>query len=201
MGRSRTSISAVTLLAILGMVSGVLAGAAKTAPELRATVRIDNNAGVPAVLLKFAEARANQVFAMSGINIDWVDRKEADRLQLVAPYTILIMAEAPVSLKAAMDQIGVDLMGHAAPTVGRAYIYYDRVRKLGSIPPRDTSATLGDVIAHELGHLMLPPGHSNIGIMRHAINLTTRRLETFTKVEAQEIRERLPRQIAAVEAR
>jgi hypothetical protein len=59
---------------------------------------------------------------------------------------------------------------------------------------------LGDVIAHELGHLMLPPGHSNFGIMRRALDMTTRRLETFTNAEAKEIRERVRRQ-AATETR
>jgi hypothetical protein len=196
MGRSHTAVSVVTIFAILGMADGVLAGPAKAEPNLRATVRIDDQAGVPAVLLKFAEARADQVFAMSGVNIDWVDREEADRLQSVAPYTILIMAEAPASLKVAMAHMGMDLMGQAAPSIGRAYVYYDRVLKVGSIPPRDVVAMLGDVIAHELGHLMLPPGHSNLGIMRHAIDMTTRRLETFTKLEANEIRERVRGPIA-----
>ena len=196
MGRLRSAVPAVAIFAILGIVDGVHAGAAKTEPELHVAVRIDDKADVPGVLLKFAKARAAEVFAMSGVKVDWVDAVDTGRLKLVTPYTILIMPEAPGSLKVAMAHIGVDLMGQGAPSVGRAYIYYDRVLKNGSIPPRDASATLGDVIAHELGHLILPPGHSNAGIMRRAINMTTRRLETFTDVEAKEIRERFPRQIA-----
>jgi hypothetical protein len=88
-------------------------------------------------------------------------------------------------------------MGQGAPLVGRAYIYYDRVMKLNPVPPRDVITTLGDVIAHELGHLMLPAGHSNVGIMRPSINMTSRRLETFTDVEAAEIRNRVRRQTVA----
>jgi hypothetical protein len=38
------------------------------------------------------------------------------------------------------------------------------------------------------------PGHSNVGIMRPSISMTSRRLETFTEVEAAQIREHLRRQ-------
>jgi hypothetical protein len=62
------------------------------------------------------------------------------------------------------------------------------------IPPRDIVTTLGDVMAHELGHLILPPGHSNVGIMRPTLNMMSRRVETFTQQEAAQIREHLQRQ-------
>jgi hypothetical protein len=143
--------------------------------------------------LKFAKERAAAVFAMKGVTVDWIDGTEANRLNVVAPYMILNMAEAPARLKAQMENLGMDVMGQGAPLVGRAYIYYDRVLKLNPAPPRDVITTLGDVIAHELGHLMLPAGHSNVGIMRPSINMTSRRLETFTEVEAAQIRERVQR--------
>jgi len=56
---------------------------------------------------------------------------------------------------------------------------------------RDVVTVLGDVMAHELGHLLLPPGHSSIGIMRPQIDMMSRTLATFTKDEAAEIRRRL----------
>jgi hypothetical protein len=174
---------------------GVSAASWGSEPELRITVRIDDKAGVQGVYLKFAKERAAEVFAMKRVKLDWIDGEEANRLKVVAAYTILIMAEAPARRKAAMESLGADVMGQGAPLIGRAYIYYDRVLKLNPVPPRDIITTLGDVIAHELGHLMLPPGHSNVGIMRPSINMTSRRLETFTTHEAAHIRERVRRQI------
>jgi hypothetical protein len=126
---------------------------------------------------------------MRGVKVDWIDGDEANRLKVVASYTVLIMTEAPASLRAEMKRLGMDVMGQGAPMVGRAYIYYDRVLKLNPAPPRDIITTLGDVMAHELGHLLLPPGHSNTGIMRPDINMMSRRLETFTDVEAAHIHE------------
>jgi len=192
MGRS--ALSALVVAASLLMADGVWAASRSDQPELRITVRLDDKAGVQGVYLKFAKERAAEVFAMKGVKVDWIDGNEANRLKVVAPYTVLIMAEAPATLKAKMEALGMDVMGQGAPMVGRAYIYYDRVMKLNPVPPRDVITTLGDVIAHELGHLMLPVGHSNVGIMRPSINMTSRRLETFTEAEAAQIREHLRRQ-------
>jgi hypothetical protein len=192
MGRS--ALSALVVAATLVTVDGVSAAGREAEPELRITVRVDDRAGVQGVYLKYAKDRAAQVFAMKGVKLDWIDGTEANRLKVVAPYTILIMAEAPAKLKAQMEGLGMDVMGQGAPLVGRAYIYYDRVLKLNPAPPRDVITTLGDVIAHELGHLMLPVGHSNVGIMRPSINMTSRRLETFTEEEAAQIRGHLRRQ-------
>jgi hypothetical protein len=190
----RTALSALIVAASLLTAEGVSAADRGPEPELRITVRIDDKAGVQGVYLKFAKNRAAEVFAMKGVKLDFIDAEEANRLKVVAPYTILIMAEAPARLKAEMERLGMDVMGQGAPTVGRAYIYYDRVLKLNPVPPRDIITTLGDVMAHELGHLMLPPGHSNVGIMRPDINMTSRRLETFTDVEATHIQEHVRRQ-------
>ena len=192
MGRS--ALSALIMAASLLMADGVWAASRSDQPELRITVRLDDKAGVQGVYLKFAKERAAEVFAMKGVKVDWIDGNEANRLKVVAPYTVLIMAEAPATLKAKMEALGMDVMGQGAPMVGRAYIYYDRVMKLNPVPPRDVITTFGDVIAHELGHLMLPVGHSNVGIMRPSINMTSRRLETFTEAEAAQIREHLRRQ-------
>jgi len=191
----RTTLSALGVAASLVMADGVSAAGRGAEPELRITVRVDDKAGVQGVYLKFAKQRAAEVFAMRGVKLDWADGEDATRLKAVASYTILIMAEAPARLKAEMERLGTDVMGQGAPLVRRAYIYYDRVLKLNPVPPRDIITTLGDVMAHELGHLMLPPGHSNVGIMRPDINMTSRRLETFTDVEAAHIREQLRQQI------
>jgi len=197
MARPKAAVSALVAVAMLATAVSSFGAGRDADPQLQITVRVDDKAGVQGAVLKLAEARAADVFAMSGVSVDWLDGEEAIRLKLRTPYTILIMSEAPAKLKAAMEQLGTDVMGQGAPFVGRAYIYYDRVRELRPSPPRDVITTLGDVIAHELGHLMLPPGHSLSGIMRPSIDMASRRVETFTKDEAVMIREHLHRLIAA----
>src|SRR5262245_48767388 len=190
----RTALSALVVAASLVTAASASAAGRGQEPELRITVRLDDKAGVQGVYLKYAKDRAARVFAVRGGKPGWNDGAEAKRLKIGAPYKVLNMSGATATLKAAMENLGMDVMGQGAPLVGRAYIYYDRVMKLNPVPPRDVITTFGDVIAHELGHLMLPVGHSNVGIMRPSINMTSRRLETFTEAEAAQIREHLRRQ-------
>ena len=127
---------------------------------------------------------------MSGVRVEWIDGEKANRLKIVAPYTIVIVPEPLAPVKAQAEHLGTDVMGQAAPVVGRAYIYYDRILRILT-PSHDIVTTLGDVMAHELGHLVLPIGHSLVGIMRPTVNMRSRRVETFTEVEAGEIHARL----------
>ena len=179
------------LLASLMAMAATRTASAQEGPARTITVRMDDKAGVQGALLKIAEARATDVFAMSGVRLEWIDGGDAIRQKITTDFIILIMAEAPAKLKAAMENLGSDVMGQGAPSAGRAYIYYDRIVAFRPVPPRDIPTTLGDVMAHELGHLILPPGHSSTGIMRPTIATTSRRIETFTKSEASEIQSRL----------
>jgi hypothetical protein len=189
--RKWRAAAAVVIVALVGAPRRASAHGGTGEGESAATiaVRVDDKTGVQGALLKLAEARASEVFAMSGVRIVWIDGKEASRLNLAVPYTILIMPEAPTQLKA-RDAHGTDVMGQGAPFIGRAYVYYDRVSTV-LIAPRDIVTMLGDVMAHELGHLVLPPGHSSVGIMQPSINMTSRRVETFTQAETEAIHARL----------
>jgi hypothetical protein len=76
-----------------------------------------------------------------------------------------------------------DVLGFAAPSVSRAWVFWDRIEAAKARAPA-TAIVLGDVMAHELGHLILAsPGHSFRGIMRGEIPLRMRATETFTKRE------------------
>ena len=180
---------AVAVFAVVLMAAHAEAADDTGQPLLR--VRVDNQAAVPGAVLRFAEARAGQVFREAGVVVEWVGEDEAIRRHVRADFTVLVMAEAPAKLKAAAEHLGLDVMGQGAPVAARAYIYYDRIAAAVTSPHRDVVTVLGDVMAHELGHLLLPPGHSSIGIMRPQIDMMSRTLATFTKDEAAEIRRRL----------
>ena len=115
----RTALSALVVAASLVTADSVWAADRGQEPELRITVRLDDKAGVQGVYLKFAKERAAEVFAFKGVKLDWIDGAEANRLKIVAPYTVLIMTEAPATLKAAMENLGMDVMCRPAAAVGR----------------------------------------------------------------------------------
>ena len=81
-------------------------------------------------------------------------------------------------------------MGQAIKAGRRAFVFYERIASAASVrPDRDLLSMLGDIVAHELGHLMLPTwGHSSTGIMSPNVDLMSRRLRTFTPAEAALIR-------------
>ena len=78
-----------------------------------------------------------------------------------------------------------------------AYAFYDRVQLYSAELGLDASQMLGHVMAHELGHLLLPHGaHSLAGVMRGAWDGTQAKQATlgrltFTSAEAALIRDRL----------
>lgn len=159
-----------------------------TTNQPTALVRVDNLAEVRAVDMDFAKRRAATVFGNIGARIVWIDEDSAARNHVKAPFTLVVTAERLSSQASAL----LDALGFAEPAVGRAGIFWDRIAELNARSAQSIPAILGDVMAHELGHLLLaPPGHSSWGIMRPGVNVRVLPAGTFTKAQAREILTRL----------
>lgn len=170
-------------------VPGSVLGLADTDDLAMVIVRLDNLAAVPVDSLRFAENRAAEVFTRIGARVRWIDQEAARREGIQAPFT-LVLVNAVVAVPRVT--LLVDALGFADLTVRRAHVFYDRVEALNLGASRSIASILGDVMAHELGHLLLPlPGHARDGIMRPGINVNKWALETFTPSQAQAIRSRL----------
>jgi hypothetical protein len=160
--------------------------------DVNVVVRIDNYAAVPAGILKFAEARSAEIYEQIGVRLTWTDGQDAIRDNRLLPYTLVLLTPQEAEQKAAREGVTDGVVGAAAMVARRAYVYYERVLTMSLPPDRDVVTLLGDVMAHELGHLMLPPqSHAQTGIMRAHFDLNSRLIETFTDPEAAAIRNRL----------
>src|SRR4030095_8991182 len=180
---------AAAILVVLFALSAVDTVASEEPNTPTAIVRLDNVALVRADDLDFAESRAAEVFSRIGVRVTWIDEETAVREHLRPPFTIVLI-NSGVQLQA--RPAVVDALGFADPGVSRAHVIYDRVEALTARSQRSAASLLGDVIAHELGHLMLPsPRHSARGIMRSGVEVHTRSLETFTDPQAKQIVSRL----------
>jgi hypothetical protein len=156
-----------------------------------AVVRVDNPGAVPADRLQFAEGRAGEIFRRIDIRVTWVDAQTAIREEekIVARYTVVLTDQRFENLGQGLVD---DALGRAAPFARRAYVYYDRIAATQIGEPRTVGSILGDVIAHELGHLMLPSlDHSFTGIMRPNVSADSSWIETFNAAQARQIRTRL----------
>src|SRR5215470_15303204 len=117
-----------------------------------AVVRVDNVVAVPADSLQFAEERAAYVFSLIGVDVRWISEDVAFEEHLNAPFTIvLVNAERNPRQAALIDET----LAFADPGVHRAHVFYDRITALNVRSGQSPAIVLGDVIAHELGHLML----------------------------------------------
>lgn len=171
-----------------------------TRPQL--TVYVSNSAHSAESSLLEAEREAARIFRTAGIGVDWVNcaRNEASAIasrcnQAPGPAELVIRI-IPRAREASQNVTGMSFLG---PTGGvYADIFFDRVLELQQVDPGLTLAPiLGDVIAHELGHLLLGENsHSHIGLMQATWKYPQLRLIEigqlrFSSSEATQLRERI----------
>ena len=154
-----------TWIAGLVLCAGLTAGhtaAAQTPGQPIVYVLIMDRAEVPADTLNRAQDEATRVFQLSGIALVWVDAETCQ----AGCLTVRIVTQ-PVSAKSRNPHmLGV------APSTQEArginlWIFYPRIRAYSAELGMHASQLLGHVMAHEMGHLLLPYGaHSLAGVMR-----------------------------------
>jgi hypothetical protein len=166
------------------------------------SIGLDDYGNVPVGQLAHAQVDVAQVYCDVGIEIAWRETRHlsTDTPPGQTPFTssrpgltIIILSPdmvtrmAPPSTALGTAPGSVDGPGHIA------YVFYSR---LPIISVGNDDEIMGLVIAHEIGHLLLPHGsHSDTGIMRGQWGfreLRRVRLHAlgFTPFQAQEIRRR-----------
>jgi hypothetical protein len=182
----------ITGLVMCAGLNGLHTAAAQTPIQPVVQVHIIDGAEVPEDTLERAQSEATYVFRLSGITLVWVDAKGCQNSCL----TVRIVVQAISAKSRNPHMLGVAPSTEEARGIN-VWIFYPRVRAYSSDLGIHASTLLGHVMAHEMGHLLLPLGaHSLTGIMRaewdpaQVRNATRGRL-TFTPDQAALIRERL----------
>jgi hypothetical protein len=172
---------------VWAVAAGLIAGQAEPAQArvpVAVTIRVDNLAGVPAGDVRTATSEAAQIFRRAGVEIAWA----GDDVVPGPGRLMLILTNAGPAIGAEPG----DVAGTAARPVFRAYVFCNRVAAVSSHAPVDARVMLGRVIAHEIGHLLLPPdSHSPTGIMRPQIDLSRDEFNGFTGHQVDAIRRAL----------
>jgi hypothetical protein len=189
---------ASTILLAAGLISvsaARLLGAQHTHDERTATsdrreativLHVVNFAALSRDVLDPARDRVAKVYESIGVRTVWVDSEQAVEKHLDGGLHLTAML-----LSHEMLGISDDAFGRAHPGIGRAYIFCNRVRSMPG--PKFFASQLGAVIAHEVGHLVLPEkGHSRSGIMRAEMDVQhAMSLQSFDKSQADSIRKTL----------
>lgn len=178
-----------TGLFILAMTYGGAAGAgAAPQQEVRdLTVAVAHYADVDPKTMKEAERVASEVYRRAGIEIQWVEPSTYEGATRL--YVNVLSQEMAAPYYASDETVGFAIPGSRA-----ANVIYERVRQAARRRHVASGVLLGYVIAHELGHLLLPAhSHSSSGLMRPDIDMelaATKKLR-FTAHQVALIQERL----------
>jgi predicted Zn-dependent protease len=140
----------------------------------------DAQSAAPPEIVASAERIAGDVYRAIGVALEWADAGCAAGEHRLTVNMIAREASA-------IDVSNVTL-GFAEPGTSVATVLYDRIVTFAKHYRVKRDVLLGYAIAHEIGHLLLPPNsHSREGVMRPVLNLeeaTAKRLR-FTKEQGE----------------
>jgi hypothetical protein len=184
------------LLVGLGALGGAMSiDARERTPTV--IVHIDDRAGVATSAMRRAKTEVERMFRRADVALVWTDGPliapvprpaDGDAMRLAVVVGTIPAASMP-SQRRGTDSV----LGEAMPDLGRAYVYYDALTATFATRPRaDVDMMFALVLAHELGHLLLPAdSHSRFGIMRPSIDESTATFNRFTSDQSSMIRRRL----------
>jgi hypothetical protein len=182
MSTRRAWRAAVVLAAGLAVPASSAGG---TPEEIGLRVRIDNPAGVPPGALSRALSEVEEIFAAADVRIEWRTNNDGG----TACGADRILTLHVVKVEPATGQRRYAVLGLAARPSRRAFVFYDRLLDAAASHPIDLAVVLGQVMAHELGHLLLPPGpHPPFGLMRGNLEFGAPRPRRFSETEARQLR-------------
>jgi hypothetical protein len=142
----------------IAMLSVYLSGAAQP----KVTVRVYNLAKVPDGILSEALSAGKAILAQAGIESEWATR-EVESCD-PAVFTIRVL-RGTSRVHGVPEAFGAALLTRYAEPPNRADAFYGSVLEYATTP-RETAWLLANVMAHEVGHLLLGSKHSPRGLMR-----------------------------------
>jgi hypothetical protein len=160
-------------------------------------VRVQNLSEVDAATLVQALEIASSVFVKAGVDV----RGTTTEPPIAEDFQVfdLIIAEHAVETprRRQLTALPFDVLGEANLPAHRAYAYYNRIRHSASwLKKGFATLILAEVIAHEVGHLLLPDSHHAAkGIMRRSVALRAHPVETFGGREIRLINDRLQQRL------
>lgn len=142
-------------------------GPSSDSPEI--TVMVNNSVQMPVFVLRHAESEASRIFAVSGIQIRWLDcapdlgrEDPCHRVPGQNEFEVHVVRTGQTSLDSIFGNafMGQDGDGKYCD------IFFDPIQETARTTRTGLSPLIATVIAHELGHLLLGShSHSFFGIM------------------------------------
>jgi hypothetical protein len=160
-----------------------IADAAEPEHLLTIDLRMRNDARVPAHVLETSQDEVARIFADVGLAVRWTETAPRFTVQIVPQVLGFDRAASPV--------MGVALL---RPNDAMAQVFFRQVQAFARAYDVDLGRMLAYVIAHEIGHLLLPGNaHSPTGLMqadwdKALVRDAAKGSLTFTAAQAARIR-------------
>jgi hypothetical protein len=134
-----------------------IADAAEPVAPRTLDLQMRTETAVSSIVLEQSQEEVTRIFAEAGVTVRWA--RTSPR------YTVTIVSQVLGFDRAASSVMGVALR---KPIPG-VQVFFKQVQDFSRTYELDLSTMLAHVIAHEIGHLMLPGyGHSPTGLMQPA---------------------------------
>ncbi len=170
----------------------LIGGSSEAADPSKPTVvlQLIDNARVPNTVMAEALTHVERVFAAIGVHVAWLDGTTKPCGQV--DFVVTLLPSTVTDHEKSSGEIAENIAGWASRADARAFVYPDRLRVLAERTRRSAGVLLGRAIAHEVGHLTLPPGHSRTGIMANGLDARpTTAWAQFTPKQGRAIRDLL----------
>ena len=155
-------------------------------------VRVDNDAKIPAADLAEMEDEVARSFLGVGVQVIWQHGEVALDDSRGMRVHLRLLSRLNAERKIAKERIGNTVLGQTNRPARRVYIFCHRIVEASVKYLHDYTRILGLVVAHELGHVLLPAGsHSDSGIMKGRTNFWGKIAHEFTPEEGEAIRDGL----------
>ncbi len=187
------------------LICALLSSAALSA-GVKMNVSICNLGQLPTSVVARAEDQAAALFSSVDVEVVWNACGEGPASQQAASerwFTVRLRNDAAPKMAGPSS---LDAMGRAYVTDEEhgnlADAYYRTVKSAAEASDSDPGALLGCVMAHELGHLLLGPGHVPGGIMRAGwksadLDAVRKRSLKFNSAQGARIHSELETRVAA----
>ena len=146
---------------------------------------------VPRWELQPAIEQTTRALRAAGILAEWRNQPDHGPAPRPNELTLLLLSAEMTARKCALEDIGPRVLGTSAPAAARAWIFLDRVTTVANRLGLAVVDILGQVITHELGHLLLGHAAGREAVMREQVLLTGAGYFRFSRKQAEQMQARL----------
>jgi len=157
---------------VVGIATGTaaMAAPAEAQSEPALVIKVENHANVGVLELEAGLELARRLYRLAGVRTEWPVTKRPVTGPVLGPDKASISV---VLLGRGMSSLGTkaSVLGVAPPMPADArrhvFIFTERVEKFAIRHDLSLARVLGHVIAHEIGHVLMPgAGHTKEGVMQ-----------------------------------